>query len=67
MWLHATNLDGLGNTTISSYSTTIADVAYGHAKRDTELPILNFTFVCDQDSGHNIVFAHACEECYANA
>lgn len=41
----------LDNTTISSYSATIADVAYGHAKRDPELPVLNFTFVCDQDSG----------------
>ena len=38
----------------------IADVAYGHAKRDPELPVLNFTFVCDQDSG-DIVFAHAYE------
>ena len=50
----------LDNTTISSYSATIADVAYGHAKRDPELPVLNFTFVCDQDSG-DIVFAHAYE------
>ena len=50
----------LDNTTISSYSATIADVAYGHAKRDPELPVLNFTFVCDQESG-DIVFAHAYE------
>ena len=50
----------LDNTTISSYSAAIADVAYGHAKRDPELPVLNFTFVCDQDSG-DIVFAHAYE------
>lgn len=50
----------LDNTKISSYSTTIADVAYGHAKRDPELPALNFTFVCDQDSG-DIVFAYAYE------
>ena len=49
-------LYALDSTSISSYSAAIADVAYGHAKRDPELPVLNFTFVCDQESG-DIVFA----------
>lgn len=53
---HTLNLNALDNTVISSYSAAIADVAYGHAKRDPELLVFNFTFACDQDSG-NIVFA----------
>ena len=53
---HTLNLNALYNTVISSYSAAIADVAYGHAKRDPELLVFNFTFACDQDSG-NIVFA----------
>lgn len=47
----------LDNTSISTYSTTIADADYGHAKRDSELKQINFTFVCDQKDGE-IIFAH---------
>ena len=47
----------LDNTSISTYSTTIADADHGHAKRDSELKQINFTFVCDQKDGE-IIFAH---------
>ena len=47
----------LDNTSISTYSSTIADAEYGHAKRDPELKQINFTFVCDQKDGE-IIFAH---------
>ena len=47
----------LDNTSISTYSSTITDADYGHAKRDPELKQINFTFVCDQKDGE-IIFAH---------
>ena len=50
----------LDNTSISTYSRTIADAAYGYAKRDPELKQINYTFVCDQNDGE-IVFAHTYE------
>lgn len=50
----------LDNTSISTYSRTIVDAAFGHAKRDPELRQINYTFVCDQDTG-DIVFVHAYE------
>ena len=60
------NLDGehltyaFDNTSISTYSETIPEAEYGHAKRDPELRQINYTFVCDQCDGE-IVFAHAYE------
>ena len=50
----------LDNTSISTYSETIQDAEYGHAKRDPELKQINYTFVCDQKTG-DIVFAHTYE------
>lgn len=50
----------LDNTSISTYSRTIVDSAYGHAKRDPELRQINYTFVCDQETG-DIVFVHTYE------
>ncbi len=50
----------LDNTSISTSSTTIEDAAYGHAKRDPHLKQINYTFVCDQDTG-DIVFTHTYE------
>ena len=48
------------NTSISTYSRTIDDAAYGHAKRDPELRQINYTFVCDQSTG-DVVFVHTYE------
>ena len=50
----------LDNTSISTYSKTISDAAYGHAKRDPDLKQINYTFVCDQKDGE-IVFAYTYE------
>ena len=50
----------LDNTSISTHSRTIADAAYGYAKRDPELKQINYTFVCDQSDGE-IVFAYTYE------
>ena len=50
----------LDNTSISTYSKTIGDAAYGHAKRDPDLKQINYTFVCDQKDGE-IVFAYTYE------
>lgn len=50
----------LDNTSISTYSRSIADAAYGHAKRDPELKQINYTFVCDQNDGE-IIYAYAYE------
>ena len=50
----------LDNTSISTHSRTIADAAYGYAKRDPELKQINYTFVCDQADGE-IVFAYTYE------
>ena len=48
----------LDNTSVSTYSTTIDDAEFGHAKRDPELRQINYTFVCDQATG-DIAYAHA--------
>ena len=50
----------LDSTTISSYSKTIDDVAFGHAKRDPDLPVINYVLVTDQSTGE-IVFTHTYE------
>lgn len=50
----------LDNTSISTYSETIEDAAFGHAKRDPQLKQINYTFVSDQKTG-DIVFAHTYE------
>ena len=50
----------LDNTSISTHSKTIADAAYGHAKRDPELKQINYTFVCDQNDGE-IIYAYTYE------
>ena len=47
----------LDSTSISTYSESIAEAQYGHAKRDPDLKQVNFTVVCDQRTG-DIVFAH---------
>jgi len=50
----------LDNTSISTYSDTIAEAQFGHAKRDPDLKQINYTVICDQCSG-DIVFAHMYE------
>lgn len=50
----------LDNTSISTYSETIEDATFGHAKRDPQLKQINYTFVSDQKTG-DIVFAHTYE------
>lgn len=50
----------LDSTTISSYSKTIGDIAYGHAKRDPDLPVINYVLVTDQSTGE-IIFTHTYE------
>ena len=50
----------LDNTSISTHSRSIADAAYGYAKRDPELKQINYTFVCDQ-ADREIVFAYTYE------
>ena len=47
----------LDNTSISTYSNTLSEAQYGHAKRDPELKQINYTIICDQHSG-DIVFAY---------
>lgn len=47
----------LDSTSISTYSESIAEAQYGHAKRDPDLKQVNLTVVCDQRTG-DIVFAH---------
>lgn len=47
----------LDNTSISTYSNTLNEAQYGHAKRDPELKQINYTIICDQRSG-DIVFAY---------
>lgn len=46
------------NTSISTYSTTITDAAWGHVKQNPELRQVNYMVVCDHDSG-DVVFAYA--------
>ena len=48
------------STNISTYSQTIDEAAYGHAKRDPELKIVNYAWISDQLSG-DIVFAYEYE------
>lgn len=47
----------LDNTSISTYSETLPEAQYGHAKRDPDLKQVNYTIVCDQRSG-DIVFTY---------
>lgn len=47
----------LDSTSISTYSKTIPEAQYGHAKRDPELKQVNYTVICDDRSG-DIVFTH---------
>ena len=47
----------LDNTSISTYSETIEEAEFGHAKRDPQLRQVNLTLVCDQDDSE-IVYAH---------
>ncbi len=47
----------LDSTSISTYSNTIAEAQYGHAKRDPDLRQINYTVVCDQKTG-DIVYTH---------
>lgn len=48
------------STSISSYSTTIDDCAFGHAKQDSELPQINLAVVMDQVTGE-LLYAHVYE------
>ena len=50
----------LDSTSISTYSETIRDAAYGHAKQNPELRQVNLAFVCDYVTGE-AVFAHIYE------
>ena len=47
----------LDNTSISTYSNTLSEAQFGHAKRDPDLKQINYTVICDQRSG-DIVFSH---------
>lgn len=47
----------LDNTSISTYSNTLSEAQYGHAKRDPELKQINYTVICDQRTG-DIVFTY---------
>ncbi len=44
------------STSISTYSTTITDAAWGHAKQNPELKQVNYLVVCNHDSG-DVVYA----------
>lgn len=55
---HEKTFYALDNTSISTYSTTVEDAQFGHAKRDADLRQINYTFVCDQATG-DITYAHA--------
>lgn len=46
------------STSISTYSTTITDAAWGHAKQNPELRQVNYMVVCDHASG-DVVYAYA--------
>ena len=47
----------LDSTSISTYTESIAEAQYGHAKRNPDLKQVNFTVVCDQRTS-DVVFAH---------
>lgn len=44
------------STSISTYSTTITDAAWGHAKQNPDLKQVNYLVVCAHDSG-DVVYA----------
>lgn len=48
----------LDSTSISTYSKTIPEAAWGHAKRDPDLKQINYTFIVNQGNGE-IVYAYA--------
>ena len=45
------------STSISTYSTTITDAAWGHAKQNPELRQVNYMVVCDHATG-DVVYAY---------
>lgn len=45
------------STAISTYSETILDAAYGHAKQNPELKQVNLSMVCDHETG-DVLFAN---------
>lgn len=47
----------LDSTSISTYSDTVAEAAYGYAKRDAHLRQINLTLVCDEENGE-VVYAY---------
>jgi hypothetical protein len=48
------------STSISTYSETITDAAYGHAKQDDFLKQINLTFCVDYETG-DTCYAYECE------
>ncbi len=48
----------LDSTSISTYSKTIPEASWGHAKRDPDLKQINYTFIVNQGNGE-IVYAYA--------
>lgn len=48
------------STSISTYSETITDAAYGHAKQDDFLKQINLTLCVDYDTG-DTCYAYECE------
>ena len=46
------------STSISTYSTTIKDAAYGYAKQNPELKQVNYMVVCDHNTG-DVVYAYS--------
>lgn len=44
------------STSLSTYSTTITDATWGHAKQNPDLKQVNYLVVCDHDSG-DVVYA----------
>ena len=48
------------STSIGTYSETISDAAYGHAKQDKDLKQVNLTLVCDYDTAE-VIYAYTSE------
>lgn len=48
----------IDSTSISTYSKSIPEAAFGHAKRDPDLKQINYLVICDQKD-NEIVYAHA--------
>ncbi len=46
------------STSLSTYSTTIKDAAYGYAKQNPELKQVNYMVVCDHNTG-DVVYAYS--------